>query len=376
MDNLNVLTLIGTRPEIIRLSEIIKKFDKSFNHTLVHTGQNYDYELNEIFFNDLEIRKPDFFLNVKGNSPSEQISSVIKKSDKIFEKVKPDALLILGDTNSSLAAIPAKRKKIPIFHMEAGNRCFNFNVPEEINRKIVDVISDVNLTYSQIAREYLIKENFPSDRIIVTGSPLKEVLISNEKKIKRSKILLELNLKKNNYFLFSFHREENVDKESVLKDFCMLINLLKTKYKKDIVISLHPRTKVNLRKLDIQLPTDIIVSSPLSYSDYIKLQTNSLCVFSDSGSITEESSILKFRAINLRNEHERPEGFEEASVMFVGSDPKLAVIAYEFLKKSDIKKMNIVKDYNKDNVSDKLVKIIYSYSHFIKQKINNTINRS
>ena len=366
---LKVVTIVGTRPEIIRLSEIIKKLDIFFDHKLIHTGQNYDFELNEIFFKDLSLRAPDYFLNCSGLTSAEQISNIIKKVDYIFESIKPDAVLILGDTNSSLSAIPAKRRKIPIFHMEAGNRCFNFMVPEEINRRIVDVISDINLTYSQIAREYLIRENFPQDRIIVTGSPLKEVLMSNKTKILKSKVLSKFKLKKQNFFLFSFHREENVDNPNILNHFSRLLKLLESTYSKKIIVSLHPRTKKNLLKNNIIFNDKIIISPPLSFTDYINLQINSLCVFSDSGSITEEASILKFRAINLRNEHERPEGSEEGPTMFVGTEPENCIQAYEAIKKINLKKIKTVRDYDVENVSEKIVSLIISYAHFVKNKV-------
>ena len=368
VNKLNVLTVVGTRPEIIRLSETIKKFDKFFEHILVHSGQNYDYELSDVFYKDLGLRKPDIFLNCNNSNPIEFISDLLPKFDKVLTKKKPDCILILGDTNSSLCAIPAKRRKIPIFHMEAGNRCFNFRVPEEINRRIVDVISDVNLTYSKISKNYLESEGFPKDKVIVTGSPLKEVINKNLKRIHSSKILKEMSLKKKEYLLFSFHREENVDSLSRLKNFIKITEHMRKKYKKKIIISLHPRTKKMIEKLKLSFDDNVLLCSPFGYLNYMKLQINSHCVFSDSGSITEESSILNFKAINLREEHERPEGFEQASVIFTGLDPNYVCQAYDILNNLNQSSNKIVSDYDVDNVSNKIVKIIISHVHQIKNQ--------
>ncbi len=369
---MKVLTVIGTRPEIIRLSRIIPKLDKYLDHTLVHTGQNYDYELNEIFFNDLNIRKPDIFLNAVGKTAAETIGNVITKIDDVLLKLNPDAILILGDTNSSLCAISAKRRKIPIFHMEAGNRCFDLRVPEEINRKIVDHTADINLTYSNIARDYLIKENFPQDQIINTGSPMKEVLDFYSSKIKSSKILKEIKLKSNDYFLCSFHREENVDSTINLEKIIHIMDTLAKKYDKKIIVSTHPRTKDRLETLKVEKNDLIEYMKPFSFSDYINLQKNAICVLSDSGTITEESSILNFPAINIREVNERPEGFEEGSVMMTGLNIDSVLSALDILenqKRGDSRDINLVKDYSTSNVSEKIVRIILSYTGFVNRKI-------
>ena len=369
---IKVLTLLGTRPEVIRLSRIINKLDKYTDHLLVHTGQNYDYELNEIFFADLEIRKPDIFLDAAGKNAAETISKVINLIDQVFDDQKPDAILILGDTNSSLAAIPAKRRKIPIFHMEAGNRCFDYRVPEEINRKIVDHISDINLTYSHIARNYLLAENFPPDQIVNTGSPMKEVIDFYSSKINSSKILEKLNVKPMNYFVFSFHREENVDSSVNLQKIIHIMDTVAKKYDKKIIVSTHPRTKDRLETLKVEKNDLIEYMKPFSFSDYINLQKNAICVLSDSGTITEESSILNFPAINIREVNERPEGFEEGSVMMTGLDIDNVLSALDILenqKRGDSRDINIVKDYSTSNVSEKIVRIILSYTSFVNRKI-------
>ena len=369
---INVLTLIGTRPEIIRLSRVIHKLDKYPNHLLVHTGQNYDYELNEIFFNDLDIRKPDIFLEAAGKNAAETIGNVIKYIDGVFDEHNPDALLILGDTNSSLAAIPAKRRKIPIFHMEAGNRCFDYRVPEEINRKIVDHISDINLTYSDIARDYLISENFPPDQIIKTGSPMKEVLDFYSSKIKSSKILKEIKLKSNDYFLCSFHREENVDDPKNLQKIINIMNSITEKYSKTIIVSTHPRTQARLEKANKIDNSLIKYMKPFGFSDYIHLQLNAVCVLSDSGTITEESSILNFSALNIREVNERPEGFEEGAVMMTSLDEESVLNCLNIIKdqgRDDTRSLNIVQDYDVSNVSDKVIRIISSYINFVNKKV-------
>lgn len=368
---LKVVTIVGTRPEIIRLSRIIPKLDRHTDHVLVHTGQNFDYELNEIFFDDLEIRKPDFFLDAAGKNPSQTIGNVISKVDDLFETEQPDAILILGDTNSSLCAIPAKRRKIPIFHMEAGNRCFDLRVPEEINRKIVDHISDINLTYSQIAREYLIMENFPPDQIINTGSPMKEVLTYYEKKIQKSQILKELNINSDDYFLFSFHREENVDSKENLTKIIEIMSAVVKQFSKKIIVSTHPRTKDRIENLNISHSEEIIFLKPFCFTDYINLQLNSRCVISDSGTITEESSILGFRALNLREVNERPEGFEEGAVIMTGLEKDIFMNSLDALLDGDNQNhlIDVVYDYDTTSVSEKILRIILSYTNYINKKV-------
>jgi len=369
---LKVMTVLGTRPEIIRLSRTIFKLDKYTDHTLVHTGQNFDYELNEVFFKDLEIRKPDYFLDSAKATPAETIGNLISSSDLVMESVKPDALLILGDTNSSLVAIAAKRKKIPIFHMEAGNRCFDFNVPEEINRKIVDHISDINLTYSEIARDYLLREGLPPDQIIRTGSPLKEVIDFSLSKISTSSILDTLKLKEDNFFVVSSHREENVDNESNLKKLISILNVLAKQFKKPIVFSTHPRTKKRLDALDLKLESEIKFFKPFGFFDYLKLQKSATCVLSDSGTITEESSIINFPALNIRECHERPEGFEEGSVMMVGLNVNRVMDALAVLQdqpRGDTRLLKMVADYQPENVSEKVLRIILSYTDYVNKVV-------
>ena len=374
MAKLRVITIVGTRPEIIRLSRIIPEMDKYFDHKLIHTGQNYDYELNEIFFKELSLRKPDIYLNVGGGSSSEIIGSVISKIDKIILDLEPEAILILGDTNSCMSAIAAKRRKVPIFHMEAGNRCFDERVPEEILRKIIDHLADINLPYSDIARNTLINEGLKPDKIIKTGSPLKEILSFYKNKISASNILSELKIKSLNYFLVSVHREENVDSINNLKEMVETLNTIVDIYKMPVIVSTHPRTKKMLKKLNLSLQDNkgIHFMKPFGFFDYIKLQLNSYCVLSDSGSITEESSILNFPALNLREVHERPEGFEESSVMMVGLKNKNILNALEIIK--DQKRgldrdLNIVSEYDKDNVSKKIVRIIQSYTDYVNRVV-------
>ena len=374
MDKLKLITVVGTRPEIIRLSRVIPELDKCFNHYLIHTGQNYDYELNEIFFEELNIRKPDIFLNAGGGSSSEIIGNVISKIDKVIIDLKPEALLILGDTNSCMAAIASKRRKVPIFHMEAGNRCFDERVPEEVIRKIVDHTADINLTYSDIARNILINEGLNSDRIIKTGSPMKEVLSFYKPKISSSNILNQLKLKSFKYFLVSIHREENVDTKDNLMEIVKTLNIIVDTYKLPVIFSTHPRTKKMLDKLKPDLPfkKGIHLMKPFGFLDYIKLQENSFCVLSDSGSITEESSILNFPALNLREANERPEGFEESAVMMVGLKSKNILNALDILK--DQKRgldrdLKIVSDYNLENVSKKIVRIIQSYTDYVNRVV-------
>lgn len=373
MKKCKVLTVLGTRPEIIRLSRVIPALDKNFDHILVHTGQNYDYELNKIFFNDLNLRSPDFFLNASNSEITlgQQIGNIIGTFDLCLLKTKPDAILILGDTNSCLAAIPAKRRKIPVFHMEAGNRCFDENVPEEINRKIVDHISDINLCYSQIARNYLIQEGIRPERIIVTGSPMKEVIEFNSKKIEKSNILEKLNLKKNNYFLVSSHREENIDNKENLISFIKILNFLGQNYKIPIIVTTHPRLRKKFENADTKLNKLVKLMKPFSFSEYIKLQKNAHTVLSDSGTISEEVSILKFRALNIRQNHERPEAMEEATVMLVGMKLERVIQGLKILDNNE--NLEIVDDYSVTNVSNKIVKIIMSHIDYINRYTWNKI---
>ena len=365
---LKIITIVGTRPEIIRLSRVIPKLDKHCEHKLVHTGQNYDYELNQVFFEDLGIRKPDIFLEAAGKTSAETIGNVILKIDQIFSSYKPDAVLILGDTNSSLAAISAKKNKIPIFHMEAGNRSFDQRVPEEVNRRIIDHIADINLTYSSIARDCLLKEGLPTDQVIKIGSPMKEVLEHYMPKIMNSKILEKLSLKKNNYFLISAHREENIDSQERFEKLIKVLNELAVQFDLPVIVSTHPRTQKRIDINDISFNAKVHLIKPLGFIDYINLQINSSAVLSDSGTITEESSILNFPALNIRETHERQEGMEQASVMMVGLDISKIKIGLEILKnqtKSKDRLLEIVSDYNVNNVSEKVLRIIYSYTDYI-----------
>jgi len=353
MKPLKVVTVVGTRPEIIRLSRVLTKLDseEAIDHTLIHTGQNYDYELNEIFFNDLGLRKPDYFLNAAGSNAISTIGQILINLDPILESIEPDAFLVLGDTNSCLCAIPAKRRKIPIFHMEAGNRCFDQRVPEETNRKIVDHISDINLTYSDIAREYLLREGIASDRIIKTGSPMYEVLNYYDDKIRNSQVLNELQLKNNEYFLVSYHREENVDSEKNFEGFVSVLNEVAEKYRLPIIVSTHPRTR---KMIDLKKPEfnpGIRFPKPLAFTSYIHLQINANAVLSDSGTISEESSILNFPALNIREAHERPEAMEEGSVM------------------REQRQLRLVEDYSMSNVSDKVIRILLSYTDYINRVV-------
>lgn len=369
---LKVMTIVGTRPEIIRLSRIIPKLDKYCAHTLVHTGQNYDYELNEIFFSQLAVRSPDFFLSAAGETVAETIAQVISASDKVFASVDPDAVLILGDTNSSLAAIPAKRRKIPIFHMEAGNRCFDLRVPEEINRRIVDHISDINLTYSQIARDYLLREGMPPDQVICTGSPMAEVLDFYRDGIEASQAVVSLGLKPNGYFLVSVHREENVDSDSKLQSLFRILADLVAHHDLDVVVSTHPRTRKRIETLGLQTPERVTFSKPFGFLDYVKLQMEARAVLSDSGTITEESSILNFPAINLRDVNERPEGVEEGSVIMTGLDPDRVEMALRVLADQPRGKERLlqqVNDYKPLNVSEKVVRTLISYTEFVNQRV-------
>ena len=372
MKKLKVTTIVGTRPEIIRLSRVINKLDIFCEHTLVHTGQNYDYELNEIFFEELGIRTPDIFLNVAGKTSAETIGNVIVESDKVLNDIKPDALLILGDTNSCMSAIAAKRQKVPIFHMEAGNRCFDLRVPEEINRKIVDHISDINLTYSSIAREYLLREGLVSKFVIKTGSPMLEVLNYYKKDIASSSILEKLGLDKHKYFVISFHREENIDSDQKLSELVNTLNKIDKTFKLPIIFSTHPRTKKRLDELNLSFSKNIVFSKPFGFLDYNKLQIHAKAVLSDSGTINEESSILNFPALNLRDSHERPEGMEEAAVMMVGTNETRIMQGINILESQsrDIQRTIMeVQDYSYPNISEKIVRIILSYIDVVNYEI-------
>jgi len=365
------MTIVGTRPEIIRLSRVIEKLDIYCDHTLVHTGQNYDYELNQVFFDELGIRKPDVFLGAAGSTPAQTIGKIIADIDVVFEKYQPEALLILGDTNSALAAIPAKRRKIPIFHMEAGNRCFDVLVPEEINRKIVDHIADINLTYSSIAREYLLREGLAPDQVIKTGSPMMEVLTYYRPKIEASTILDQLKLAPGQYFVVSVHREENVDSPRNMTRLMDLLNALADQYQLPIIVSTHPRTQKKINEMGPKTNPLIRFLKPFGFLDYVNLQSRAKCVLSDSGTITEESSILNFPALNLREVHERPEGFEEAAVMLVGMSVDRVLQGLSIIEsqsRGNERTLHLVADYATDNVSDKVLRIIQSYTDFINRK--------
>jgi len=374
--NTKVMTLVGTRPEIIKLSRVIAELDRNVNHVLVHTGQNYDFELNEVFFSDLGVRKPDYFLNAVGKSTAETIGNIISKSDIVFEKEQPDAVLLYGDTNSCLAVISAKRRQIPIFHMEAGNRSFDQRVPEELNRKIVDHLSDINMPLTEHARNYLISEGIKPETVIKTGSCMKEILDYYKKDIDESNILQELRLEKNQYFIVSTHREENVDYPEQLKLLLSSLNAIAEKYNFPIIVSTHPRTQNRINSLvdKIDMNSHIKFLKPLGFFDYIKLQVNSKCVISDSGTITEESSILQFPAITIRSAHERPEGMDEATVIMSGITSNriletIKVVTEQFERNP--KSIKIINDYDVNNVSLKVVRIILSYIDYI----NNTVWR-
>ena len=372
MKKLKVMTVVGTRPEIIRLSRIIPVLDNCFEHTLVHTGQNYDYELNQIFFDDLEIRMPDYFLEAAGSNSIETIGNTIVYVDKVLEEIKPEALLVLGDTNSCLSIISAKRKKIPTFHMEAGNRCFDMRVPEEINRKIVDHTADVNLPYSSISREYLIREGVQPELIIKTGSPMFEVLKFYKNKIDSSNIITKLDLKKNEYYLVSFHREENIDLGDNFNKLIKILNRMSEKFKKKIIISTHPRTRKKISDSKIKLNNLIYLIKPLSFTDYNQLQNNAIAVLSDSGTINEESSINNFPALNIRETFERPEAMEETSVMLVGLNEERVFQGLQIIsaqKRGSDRNLKMVQDYSSPNVSEKIPRIIISYVDYIKRVI-------
>jgi UDP-N-acetylglucosamine 2-epimerase (non-hydrolysing) len=372
MKQMKVLTVVGTRPEIIRLSRVMACLDRHVEHVLVHTGQNYDYELNEIFFNDLEVRKPDHFLNAAGATASETIGQLIIRVDEVLEREQPEAMLVLGDTNSCLAAIPAKRRKIPIFHMEAGNRCFDQRVPEETNRKIVDHISDINLTYSSIAREYLLREGLPPDRVIKTGSPMFEVLNYYLEKIDASSILDRLELSCQGYFVVSAHREENVDSEINLTKLASILNGLAERYGKRIIVSTHPRTRKRIETKGLSFHEKVELLKPLGFIDYVHLQKHAYAVLSDSGTITEESSILNFPALNIREAHERPEGMEEASVMMTGLEFERILQGLSILdsqQRGGARTLRLVGDYSMPNVSEKVLRIIISYANYVNHNV-------
>jgi UDP-N-acetylglucosamine 2-epimerase (non-hydrolysing) len=369
---LKVATIIGTRPEIIRLSRVMAVLDRDMDQVIVHTGQNYDYELNQIFFDDLDLRKPDFFLDAAGERAAATIGNVISRSDTILAKTKPDAVLILGDTNSCLAAIAAKRLKIPVFHMEAGNRCFDQRVPEEINRKIVDHISDVNMPYSAISREYLLREGLPPDRIITTGSPMYEVLHYYMPKIEASDVLRHLGLNKRDYFVVSSHREENIDFPEQFEKLVTVLNNLADQFSRRVIVSTHPRTQKMFDRKGVKLPASVELLKPLGFTDYVHVQMNAIAVLSDSGTITEESSILNFPALNIRNAHERPEGMEEGSVMMTGLEWETVLRGLHILssqKKGGERTLQIVKDYDVPCVSEKVARIILSYTGYVNRVV-------
>jgi len=374
MKKLKVMTVVGTRPEIIRLSRVLDALDASqaVEHIIVHTGQNYDYELNQIFFEDLGLRKPDYFLDAAGKTATETVGNILIKIDPLLEELKPDAFLVLGDTNSCLCAIPAKKRHIPIFHMEAGNRCFDQRVPEETNRKIVDHTSDINLTYSDIAREYLLREGLPADRIIKTGSPMFEVLHHYLPQIDASNVLEKLNLEEGKFFVVSSHREENISSEKNFRGLMASLNAIAEKYQYPIIVSTHPRTQNMIDKMQIEMRPEIQFLKPLGFHDYNALQKRAYAVLSDSGTISEESSILNFRALNIRQAHERPESMEEASVMMVGLSPERILQGLTQVLQQKVgaeRNFRPVADYSMPNVSEKVVRIIISYTDYIKRTV-------
>lgn len=371
MNKLKVMTIVGTRPEIIRLSAVINKLESSeaIDHVLVHTGQNYDYELNEVFFEDFNLKKPDYFLNAATGSPTATIGNILIAIDPILEEVQPEAVLILGDTNSCLCAIAAKKRKIPIFHMEAGNRCFDQRVPEETNRKIVDHIADINLTYSSIAREYLLREGLPADRIIKTGSPMLEVINSKIKEIENSDVIKKLKLIEKKYFVVSAHREENINNEENFVDLVDSLNSIGEHYKYPVIVSTHPRTMKMLEKYNVQLNEYVKLLKPLGFVDYIRLQKGATVVLSDSGTISEEASILKLKAINIREAHERPEAMEETTVIMSGLKKDVILNSLKILEYQEDSDIKQVKDYSIDNVSDKVLRILISYTNYINKNV-------
>lgn len=369
---LKVMTVVGTRPEIIRLSRVIDRLDRHCEHVLAHTGQNFDYELNEVFFSELGIRRPDRFLDAAGASAAQTIGQVIMAADAVLEEVKPDALLLLGDTNSCLAAISAKRRKVPIFHMEAGNRCFDFRVPEEINRRIVDHVSDINLTYSQIAREYLLREGLSPDQVICTGSPMREVIEHYLPGIQASQVLGRLGLAAGRYIVVSSHREENVDAPENLAKLFGVLNAVAEHYGDPVIVSTHPRTRKRMEALGLTAHPNVQFHKPFGFLDYVHLQMRARAALSDSGTITEESSILNFPALNLREIHERPEGVEEAAVMMVGLDVERVMQGLQILAdqpRGDMRLLQLVRDYEPVNVSDKVLRIILSYTDFVRRRV-------
>ncbi|AXQ49181.1 non-hydrolyzing UDP-N-acetylglucosamine 2-epimerase [Pseudomonas vlassakiae] len=372
MKKLKIVTVVGTRPEIIRLSRVLSALDEHCDHILVHTGQNYDYELNEIFFQDLGIRKPDHFLNAAGASGAETIGNVIIAVDKVLAEVQPEAMLVLGDTNSCMAVIPAKRRKIPTFHMEAGNRCFDMRVPEEINRRIVDHTADINLTYSTIARDYLLREGLPADRVIKTGSPMFEVLNFYREGIEASDVLERLGLKAGKFFVVSAHREENIDSD---KNFLKLVDVLNTvaeQFDLPVIVSTHPRTQKRVDAMGVTFHANVRLLKPLGFKDYNKLQLTSKAVLSDSGTINEEASILNFPALNIREAHERPEGMEEAAAMMVGLDTERVLQGMSILEsqlRGAERSLRLVGDYSMPNVSDKVVRIVHSYTDYVNRTV-------
>lgn len=372
MKKLNVMTVVGTRPEIIRLSRVMARLDEHCEHVLVHTGQNYDYELNQIFFDDLGIRKPDHFLNAAGGTAAETIGKIIAAVDGVLAEVQPEALLVLGDTNSCLSVIPAKRRKVPIFHMEAGNRCFDMRVPEEINRRIVDHTADINLTYSSIAREYLLREGLPPDMVIKTGSPMNEVLGHYRAKIEASDVLERLGLEANRFFVVSAHREENIDSDKNFTRLVEVLNGVAEKYAFPVIVSTHPRTQKRVDAMGARFHPNVQLLKPLGFSDYNKLQLKARAVLSDSGTINEESSILNFPALNLREAHERPEGMEEAAVMMVGMSPERVMQGLDILEsqpRGELRLLRQVADYSMPNVSDKVLRIIQSYTDYVNRVV-------
>lgn len=372
MKKLRVMTIVGTRPEIIRLSRVMAALDRTMDHVIVHTGQNYDYELNGVFFDDLEIRKPDHFLEAAAGTAAETIGQVITRSDTVMRQVHPDALLVLGDTNSCLSAIAAKRLRIPVFHMEAGNRCFDERVPEEINRRIVDHISDINLPYSALSREYLLREGLPPERVIKTGSPMREVLEHYMPKVERSTALKTLKLKPGEYFLVSAHREETVDDHRQLGRLVEVLNSVAATHKRRVIVSTHPRTRKRLDESSLNTDPLIEFVKPLGFTDYVRLQLDSLAVLSDSGSITEEASILNFPALNIREAHERPEGMEEGAVIMTGLDSSVVLQSLEVVMKQrrgEKRDLRPVSDYAANNVSEKVVRIILSYTSYVRRNV-------
>ncbi len=369
---LKVMSVVGTRPEIIRLSRVLAKLDEHCEHILVHTGQNYDFELNELFFNDLGVRKPDYFLSAAGKNAAETIGQVIIKVDQVLEEIQPEAMLVLGDTNSCISAIPAKRRKVPIFHMEAGNRCFDQRVPEETNRRIVDHTADINLTYSTIARDYLLAEGLPADRVIKTGSPMFEVLHHYMPQIDSSDVLARLGLQRGQFFVVSAHREENVDSPKQLAKLAETLNTVAQHYNLPVIVSTHPRTRNRIEAQGLEFHPNIQLLKPLGFHDYNHLQKNAKVVLSDSGTINEESSIMNFPALNMREAHERPEGMEEASVMMVGLGVERVMQALQILElqpSGDERLLRQVYDYSMPNVSDKVVRIIHSYTDYVKRVV-------